>query len=256
MNNLTRLRIEADAPVARIILSNPPLNVIDMVMMDELARVLSEIEAQPEISMVIFEGEGECFSAGVDVAAHTPEAVPSMLEKFHKVIRELISTHKVTIASVRGHCLGGGAELAMMCDLVYTSNDAQWSFPEIQLGCFPPVAATALSVLVGQKRAADLILTGRMVSGAEAVEIGLANRAVQANELSSAVAETTSLLSKMSSCALGLAKRALYAWDSVHFDKGLSRAEKIYIAEVMKTEDAVEGIQAFTEKRAPKWKGH
>ena len=107
-----RLSLESRASVARITLRNPPLNIIDIPMMDELSAALAEIESRPEISVIIFSGAGNCFSAGVDVAAHTPDKVASMLEKFHRVIRSLIATRKVTIASVHGHCLGGGAELA------------------------------------------------------------------------------------------------------------------------------------------------
>jgi enoyl-CoA hydratase/carnithine racemase len=161
----------------------------------------------------------------------------------------------VTIAAVLGHCLGGGAELAMLCDLVYTTEDAPWGFPEIQLGCFPPVATTALSALIGQKRASDLILTGRTITGVEAAVIGLANSAVAENELENAVDETVKKLSALSPSSLALTKKAIYAWDSMHFDKGLARAEKIYLDELMKTEDANEGIRAFMEKRQPRWSG-
>ena len=91
------------------------------------------------------------------------------------MIRAIVASRKVTIAAVRGVCLGGGAELAAVCDMVYTARDATWGFPEIKLGCYPPVAAVALPALVGQKRAAELILTGRQFSGDEAVAIGLAN---------------------------------------------------------------------------------
>jgi cyclohexa-1,5-dienecarbonyl-CoA hydratase len=178
-----------------------------------------------------------------------------MLAKFHAVIRALISTRKVTIAAVRGHCLGGGAELAMVCDLVYTTDTAQWAFSEIKLGCYPPVAVTALAALVGQKRAADLILTGRTISGAEAASIGLANRAVSEEKLAGAVEETVQRLVKLSPAALAVTKKAIYAWDSMHFDKGLARAEKIYLEELMKTEDAQEGISAFMQKRSPSWTG-
>jgi cyclohexa-1,5-dienecarbonyl-CoA hydratase len=178
-----------------------------------------------------------------------------MLSKFHSVIRALVSSKRVTIAAVRGNCLGGGAELAMVCDLVFTSENAVWGFPEIKLGCYPPVAVTALAALIGQKRASDLILTGRTISGAEAAEFGLANRAVPDAQLDAAVEESIGYLRKLSPASLAITKKAIYAWDSMHFDKGLARAEKIYLEELMKTEDAHEGIRAFMAKREPKWTG-
>ena len=250
-----RLQLELNAPVARIGLSSPPLNVIDVCMMEELAAALAEVEAKADISVVVFSGAGKSFSAGVDVAAHTPEKSHSMLEKFHAAIRGLVATRKITIAAVHGHCLGGGAELAMVCDMVYTAEDAKWGFPEIQLGCFPPVAATALAALIGQKCAADLILTGRSISGVEAARIGLANEAVASDQLGNKVGEAVNRLSELSPAALAITKKAIYAWDSIHFDKGLGRAEKIYFEELMRTEDAQEGIRAFLEKRDPQWKG-
>jgi cyclohexa-1,5-dienecarbonyl-CoA hydratase len=224
-------------------------------MMEELALSLAEVESRLEVSVIVFSGDGKAFSAGVDVAAHTPDKVDEMLSKFHAAIRGLVATKKVTIAAVHRHCLGGGAELAMMCDIVYTTESAQWGFPEIQLGCYPPVACTALAALVGQKQAAELILTGRTIGGKEAAEIGLANRAVPEDELPAALDECISHLRKLSAAALAMAKKASYAWDSMHFDKGLARAERIYFEELMKTADANEGIRAFMEKRQPKWTG-
>src|SRR5712664_3764668 len=169
-----RVALAFNPPVAQITLKNPLLNVIDLPMMAELTSALAEIEARSDISVVVLSGEGGSFSAGVEVAAHTPDKVAEMLTGFHLIIRALLSTSKITVAAVQGNCMGGGAELAMVCDIVITTEDAQWRFPEIKLGCYPPVAATALSALVGQKRAADLILTGRMISGRQAAEAGLA----------------------------------------------------------------------------------
>jgi cyclohexa-1,5-dienecarbonyl-CoA hydratase len=251
----SRIAVAFEPPVARLTLHHPPLNVIDIAMMDELAQALSEIETRADVSTVVLSGAGKSFSVGVDVAAHTPDKVAGMLAKFHTVIRGLISTKKVTIAAVHGHCLGGGAELAMVCDLVYTVDTASWGFPEIKLACYPPVAATALAALVGQKHAADLILTGRNITGTEAARIGLVNQAVVDAKLELVVKEAIQHLSKLSPAALAITKKANYAWDSMHFDKGLARAEKIYLDELMKTEDVHEGINAFLEKRQPVWKG-
>jgi cyclohexa-1,5-dienecarbonyl-CoA hydratase len=253
--NLARLAVDIQPPVARIALHHSPLNVIDILVMEELAQTLAEIESRAELSAVVLSGHGKAFSVGVDVAAHTPDKVEGMLAKFHRVIRALIATKKVTIAAVHGHCLGGGAELAMVCDLVYATESAEWGFPEIKLGCYPPVACTALAALVGQKRASELILTGRSISGKEAAEIGLANHAVLSEKLAAAVDESLGRLRRLSPAALALTKKAVYAWDSMHFDKGLARAEKIYLEELMKTADAQEGIRAFMEKRDPRWIG-
>lgn len=252
---LDRTSLEVDDLVARVSLRHPPLNVIDIPMMEELAQSLAEVETRQDVSVIVVSGDGKAFSAGVDVAAHTPDRVDAMLTKFHAVIRALVATKKVTIAAVQGHCLGGGAELAMMCDIVYTTESAQWGFPEITLGCYPPVACTALAALVGQKRAAELILTGRTIDGKGAVEIGLANRAVPEHGLGSVVEECIGHVRKLSPVALALAKKASYAWDSMHFDKGLARAERIYFDELMKTADSHEGIRAFMEKREPRWTG-
>ena len=255
LTRFSRITLDLEPPLARIVLNNPPLNVIDIPMMDELAEALTEIEARVEISVLIIRGSQRAFSAGVDVAAHTPDKVEQMLAKFHRIIRALVGSKKVTIAAVHGHCLGGGAEIAMVCDLAFTSELATWGFPEIKLGCYPPVAVTALAALVGQKHAADLVLTGRTISGREAAGIGLTNAVVPEVDLDHAVQDAVHHLSQLSSATLALTKKAIYGWDSIHFDKGLARAEKIYFEELMKTEDAQEGINAFLEKRPPVWKG-
>lgn len=252
---LNSIRLSIKSATATVTLGHPPQNVIDIPMMEELAEALKQIERQREISTIVFCGGSQNFSAGVDVAAHTPDKVRQMLTKFHALIRAILGAKQVTIAVVRGNCLGGGAELTMVCDMVFTARDAHWAFPEIKLGCFPPVAAVGLAALVGQKRAAELILTGREISGAEALAIGLANAAADAEELGAVVEETIQHLSKLSPAALASAKKASYCWDAMHFDKGLARAEQVYLEELMKTEDAQEGIRAWLEKRIPVWRG-
>jgi len=241
--------------LARITLTHSPLNVIDFQMMDELREALTHAEQQPQISTIILEGDEKAFSAGVDVAVHTPELIKTMFEKFHGLIMQIVKLSKITIAEVQGACLGGGAELAMVCDMCFTTPDAKWGFPEIALGCYPPVACTALAALVGEKRAADLIFTGRAFSGQEAADWGLATEAHAGDDLQEAIQIRLDHLYKLSPAALAHAKKAFYAWDSIHLDKGLARAEKIYLEELMKTEDAKEGVQAWMEKRKPVWKG-
>ena len=252
---MCRISIDVRTSVAHIALNHPPLNIIDFTMMEELTQSLVDVNEHSEISVLLIRGEGKTFSAGVDVAAHTPDKVELMLTKFHAVIRALVASKKVTVAAVQGNCLGGGAELAMVCDLVYTTESAQWGFPEISLGCFPPVACTALAALIGQKRAAELILTGRTITGREAADIGLATHAVAEEKLQSATEATIGQFSRLSSASLALTKKAIYAWDSMHFDKGLARAERIYLEELIKSTDTQEGTSAFLQKREPRWKG-
>ena len=141
----------------------------------------------------------------------------------------------------------------MVCDIVFTSPRARWGFPEIKLGCFPPVACAGLASVVGPKHAADLILTGRQIDGTEAAAIGLANEALGTCE--ERAEEFARTFADLSPAALAITKKAFYSWDAFHFDKGLMKAEKVYLEELMKTEDAKEGINAFMQKRAPKWSG-
>jgi cyclohexa-1,5-dienecarbonyl-CoA hydratase len=251
---MQRIRFSYDARTATITLANAPVNVIDIAMMEELAAALAEIERRDDVCAVLFRGEGKGFSAGVDIAAHTPEKIEEMLTKFHGVIRAVAKAEKVTVAQVHGNCLGGGAELALACDIVYTDIDATWGFPEIKLACYPPVACAALASVIGQKRAAELIFTGENFTGRDAMLMGLATACDSIQEVEEQTQKTLERLTKISGAALKMAKRAFYGWDAMHLDKGLARAEKIYLEELMKTDDVREGVQAWTEKRPPKWK--
>jgi cyclohexa-1,5-dienecarbonyl-CoA hydratase len=251
-----RVQITFEVPFARLALSHGKQNVIDLQMMDEFSQAIADVEQRPEVSTILLSGQGEHFCAGVDIPSHSPDKVAVMLDKFHNAIRRLARTPKVTLAVVRGYCLGGGAELAMVCDIVVTADSAHWGFPEIKLGCYPPVAAAALGAVVGQKRAAELVLTGRIFDGREAAQLGLANRAVvPGKQLEATVSQYQQYLSALSPAALAHAKRALYSWDAAHFEKGLARAESIYLKDLIQTQDTQEGIRAWMEKRKPMWTG-
>jgi cyclohexa-1,5-dienecarbonyl-CoA hydratase len=254
-NRNQRVQLKVADQVARIQLTNPPLNIIDFPMMDALRVALREVEARDDVTVILLSGSEKAFSAGVDIPSHQSETIDEMLRRFHHVIAALVSSQKVTIAQVRGACLGGGAELAMVCDFVFSTRDASWGFPEIKLGCYPPVATVALSSLVGRKRATELILTGRQISGEEALAIGLATGAAHSDELYSVVEDTIVRVRELSPAALKITKKACYAWNAMEFEHDLSHAEEIYRNELMKTEDAQEGIRAWMEKRPPKWSG-
>ena len=248
-----RIQMSLQSPVVRVTFNHPPLNVIDMEMMGELLAALEQIETNAEISTLVFAGSERAFSSGVDIAAHAPDNVRNMLTAFHGVIRAVAATSKLTVASVRGHCLGGGAELALLCDLAFATPGSAWGFPEIELACFPPVASVALASIVGQKLAAEMVWTGRTIDGQRALAAGLVNGLAEDPE--TLVAECLARVTQLSPAALSAAKKAFYAWDSIHFDKGLARAEQIYLDVLMNTADAHEGLRAHLEQRRPQWQG-
>ncbi|MGH9865102.1 MAG: enoyl-CoA hydratase/isomerase family protein, partial [Candidatus Acidiferrales bacterium] len=136
---LENVRVRTEGRIARIMLDRPPLNVMNIAMMREISAVIEELG--PEMDFLVFQGAGEKgFSAGAEVADHTPEHVTDMLHAFHGIFREIGNGRFITIATVHGYCLGGGCELATFCDFVVATESAKFGQPEIKLGCFPPVA--------------------------------------------------------------------------------------------------------------------
>lgn len=246
------LRIENRT--AWITLDRPPLNVLDTAMMEALDSVLER--ALPKSDLVVFLGAGtKAFSAGADVADHTPDRVKKMLDVFHAVFRRLAAADCLTIAGVHGFCLGGGLELATFCDFVLATESAQFGQPEIKLGCFPPLAVVTLPRLIGMQAAADLILTGRQISATEAHRLGLITRVVPDDKLPAAVATLLEELQTLSPSVLHLTRKTLARLHSAKFLKQLEEVERVYLSELIQTHDAQEGIRAFLEKRKPAWKG-
>jgi cyclohexa-1,5-dienecarbonyl-CoA hydratase len=255
MNNAREaVRLRLDHRAAWITLDRPPLNILDTSIMQALDAALER--ALPKCDFLIFQGAGpKAFSAGAEVADHTPERVKKMLSAFHGVFRRLAAADCLTIAAVHGHCLGGGMELATFCDFVLAAESAQFAQPEIKLGCFPPVAMVTLPHLIGMRAAANLILTGERIGAAEACRLGLVTRVVPDAELSIAVDKLLEKFRKLSPAVLKLTRRTLGRMHLADFAKQLQEAERVYSTELMKSHDAREGITAFLEKRAPVWNG-
>jgi len=246
-----RLRIEHRT--AWITLDRPPLNILDIAMMDSLDAALER--ALPKSDFVVFQGAGaKAFCAGADIADHTPKRVGKMLAAFHAVFHRLAAADCLTIAAVRGHCLGGGMELATFCDFVLATESAQFGQPEIKLGCFPPVAMVTLPRLIGMQAAAHLILTGHQISAAEAHRLGFVTRVVADSGLPEAADTLLEELRALSPSVLRLTRKTLTWLHSLNFSKQLKEVERVYLSELMKTHDAQEGIRAFLEKRKPVWK--
>ncbi|HEV8630497.1 MAG TPA: enoyl-CoA hydratase/isomerase family protein [Thermoanaerobaculia bacterium] len=247
--------LQRDGRVATLTLSRPPLNILDLATLQALERGLGGLTRDRHLDLLVVRGAGErAFSAGVAVQDHVGERIGPALAAFHGAIRELRTFGGVTLACVNGHCLGGGLELALACDLVVASDDATFGLPEITLGCYPPVAAALLPRWIGRPRALELLLTGRTFDAAEAERLGLLTRRVAAGKLDAGCAEITAALLAQSGAALRLAKRAAAAGEQLPFAAALGEAERIYLEELVPTADMNEGIAAFLEKRKPRWK--
>jgi cyclohexa-1,5-dienecarbonyl-CoA hydratase len=240
--------------IASIVLNRPPLNIVNLQMLDELDSAWSEVEDLKAQVAVISAAGDRAFSAGVEVADHMPGRIETMIEKFHHFIRRIRKSECITIAAIHGHTLGGGAELAMTCDLVVAANDTQLGQPEISLGCYPPVAAAYLPAAIGLHKASEMVLVGEPITAAEAERAGLINKIVPRASLSEAVDTFVDKLLAKSSVVLALSKRALREGAGSHFEEALDRSQELYLRELVRTEDMVEGMKAFIEKRPPSWK--
>ncbi len=240
--------------VARVTLDRPPLNVLDLSMLQELRAVIKSVETDSEVDLLVISGGGErAFSAGVDIKDHTREKVPQMLETVHGVIRALLALPQVTAAAVHGACLGGGCELASSCDFILATEDSFFATPEINVGCYPPVALARFPGLLGYRRAAEMILTGRKFSAAEALAIGLITRVVPAGELDRAVDALAGELRDKSRAVLRIVIKGLRGLALRNFPQALEKSEAIYLEELLQTEDVEEGVKAFLDKRPPQW---
>ena len=246
--------LEKKERTASITLDHPPLNVLNLSMLRELQTAVDSVARDEALDFLIVRGGGErAFSAGVDVKDHTRDKVPEMLSVVHGVIRSLFSLPQITIALVRGACLGGGCELASACDFILASEDSFFATPEIQVGCYPPVALARFPSQIGYHRAAEMILTGRRISAQEAAAMGLINRAAPVKELGEMLDSLLAELKGKSRAVLRIALRGLREISLKHFSADLERSEHLYLQELLQTDDVEEGVRAFLAKRNPHW---
>ncbi len=252
--NYQHIEAEVGDGLGTITLNRPPLNVLNIAMMEEINDVLRKWQDRQDMKVVLFRARGKCFSAGVDVSEHMGDLAPIMIEVFHGMFRLMDKLEIPTVASVHGSCLGGGCELAIFCDMVVAAQSATFGQPEILVGVFPPIAAQIMPRIIGRKAAMDLILSGRTLSSEEAGRIGLVNKVSSEKELESTTSEFLKPYLKLSAEVLRKAKKAIMAGLRDDFEDSLKVIEDIYLKELMKTEDAHEGLRAFVEKRRPVWK--
>jgi len=253
--SIDRVHLKLEPPLARLEIRRPPLNVLDIPTLVEMDEALARVESSLDVAILVLASQGDrTFSAGVDVKDHLPEKVEAMLASFHGVCRRLLRMEQVSVAVVQGPALGGGCELVACCDLVVAAESATFGQPEIDLGCFPPLAAALYPHLLGPRVATELLLTGAPIDARRAREIGLATRVVPGAVLGRTVEELVATLSGKSPAVLRITKKALVASRRSALD-ALAEIERIYLRELVAAEDMREGIAAFLEKRKPSWKG-
>ncbi len=244
-----------DSQVVRLTLNAPKANILDSQMMSGLTAALDSVRSQPRVKFVQFVGAGDHFCFGASVPEHTRENAPRMLEQFHGLFYTLADLAVPTAALVSGNCLGGGMELALMCNFIFADRTARLGQPEINLGVFPPPASLLLPMKVGQAKADDIILTGRILSADEAADMGLVTQLFDNREslLEGVNAWTEKYILPKSAMSLRHTVQAARWQFNRELRKRLDKIQDFYIDELMSTHDANEGITAFLEKRLPRW---
>lgn len=243
---------EDENKLLRLRLSAPRANLIDMEMMAALHAVYMEHCSNKQLHGIILDHEGPSFSYGASVEEHLPGKVSGMLREMQKLIERMLTSRVVFMSVVRGHCLGAGLEVALAGSLIFASPDARLGSPEIKLGIFAPAASALLPERVGQGRAHDLLLSGRSVGGEEALRYGLVDFVSEDPE-QAALKYYYDHLSGLSASSLRYAIRAAREEYATRVLAQFSRVEDLYLAGLMGTRDGVEGLEAFMEKRPPKW---
>ena len=251
MTSPLKVWFEAEGRLLRLRLAQPKANIVDAAMIAALRAALSAHLGNPNLSGVLLDAEGPHFSFGASVDEHMPAQCADMLKSIHALVLDLVDSAVPVLVAVRGQCLGGGLEVAAAGHMIFVAPDAALGQPEMKIGVFAPAASCLLPELIGPRRAIDLLLSGRSVTGAEAGDWGLAQ--VAADPEAAALAYFNDHLKTKSASSLRFAVRAARCDYAVRVRAKIERVERIYLDELMKSNDAVEGLKAFVEKRAAQW---
>ena len=254
MSEMKYLKIEKYQGVARVTLARPKHNVMNIEMMRELNAQLEEFIEDADLKCVVFLGEGASWCAGVEVADHKPEMVDEMITTFNRIFELTEQIEVPLIAGVQGACLGGGMELAIACDIIIATQKAMFGQPEIKLGFFPPYAAMRLPQLVGPAKAIEICATGKRYRATEAQALGFVTQVVEADALEEAVEKMVGEITQCSPLIIRLNKRAVKTHLGLGFSEALKGVGDLFLNVLMKTEDTLEGIASFEERRKPEWK--
>jgi enoyl-CoA hydratase len=251
------LAVERDGAVLTATLDRPPVNAVDLAVIDDYLRLVGDLAADPEVRAAVLTGRGPAFCAGADIAM-----MRDLSAENHRKVRRWVDVQaglealeKPVVAAINGYALGGGAELVLACDLRLMAEEAEIGFPEIRLGIFPGAGGTQrLTRLLGPSRALRLMMEGRALSAREAGAIGLVDEVVPAGTLLAAAQARAQELAAGPTRAIGLLKRCVYGGLGRPLDEGLE-LEGRAVSELIATRDAREGLAAFLEKRPPRFTG-
>jgi len=249
-----RVRVERQAGIGRAILARPDKrNALDRAMADELFAALGELEADPVIRVILIRGEGVDFCSGADL-----EALAEMMDASGDVHREdaealgrvflaMRAIVKPIVAAVHGRALAGGAGLAISCDIVLAHEEAKFGFPEVRVGFVPAMVMAILRRAVGEKHAADLVLTGRIVGAEEGARIGLVSRILPGRTFDTDVERIVEDIARAPKTAMALTKWLFYKLDELGFNDGIA-AGVVTNVEARATDDFREGVRGFATK--------
>jgi cyclohexa-1,5-dienecarbonyl-CoA hydratase len=238
--------------VLRLRLARPKANVLDAAMIGALAAALEQHRERTDVSAVLLDADGPHFSFGASVEEHLPPKCAEMLADFHALLQAMLDFPAPIFVAVRGQCLGGGLELASAASLIFAAPDAKFGQPEITLGVIAPAASHLLPARIGPGAAADLLLSGRSIDAAEAARLGLV-AAIAENPEEAALVWFERHLAVKSAAAIRFANEAARTELADGFRRRIGALERLYLDGVMATHDALEGLNAFLEKRAANW---
>lgn len=254
---MTKVEYKRSGAAVYITLNNPPLHILDKSAIEELLKAVQEARGDREARVIVVghgPSEKNVCSAGVNVGDELDSVLKSggdLLIKFRDLLKALVTSPKPTICAVKGRCFGGGVELFTACDLVAASEDSEFALPEVTLGAYPPFIAALWPKIIGLHKAYEVLMLARGIKAKEAEAMGLVNFVVPAQELDKAVESLVDDLSKKSLATLSIIKKAVLSSYALPEDKALDEAFGVFLNELVKTHDYVEGMRSFVEKRKP-----
>lgn len=254
MTEMKYIKSEKAEGIARLTLARPKHNVLNCEMMNEMVDVLENLLKDDDLKCLVIFGEGRSWCAGVDVGEHKPEMAHEMIATFNRIFEIFHQLEIPIIAAVHGAALGGGMELAIGCDIIIASKSATFGQPEIKLGFLPPYAVIRLPQLIGPAKAIEICTTGKIYSAGQAQTLGMVGTVTEDDDFSECVEQYIKEISACSPLIIRLNKKAVKDHLNMDFHDALSGVSDLFLNTLMKTEDTLEGIASFYEKRRPEWK--